>query len=265
MTMEELALPKNLEGLTGLNINCAGKQLPRMLPQLDSLQVDSAQLSNSQLGSPQQFTHLSFSDFPAGCRVCVYQLFRDIKLNGFTSLLEFSVVRHYVDDFAVSLDHIIFPRSLQKLVLQGLGLLTVPSSVYELDNLLELSLANNLLFSIADLTRAPALRSVKSLDVSLNRLSLIPPTIGFMENLQNLNISKNCIKEELPQTIRLLVNLTHLDLSWNRITGIPDNTLVTTQLHEADLSHNKLTHVPASLVNHPAVILDDNINLISPE
>jgi Leucine-rich repeat (LRR) protein len=79
---------------------------------------------------------------------------------------------------------------LIKLGLSGLGLTQLPPELWQLTNLQELYLDNNL-------------------------LNQLPPEIGLLTNLQQLHLTNNQLSQ-LPPEIGLLTNLQELDLYHNQ-------------------------------------------------
>ena len=93
------------------------------------------------------------------------------------------------------------------------------------------------------------------LDLSDKGLTELPPEIGRLTHLTQLNISssgdagdkaKNQLTE-LPPEIGQLTNLTELDLSNNQLTALPPEIGQLTNLAELDLSVNQLTELPPEI------------------
>ena len=98
------------------------------------------------------------------------------------------------------------------------------------------------------------------LNLSGNKISKIPDTIGLLVQLQKLNLSINQISE-IPDTIGSLVQLQELDLSNNKISKIPDTIGLLVQLQELYLSSNKISEIPdtiGSLVQLQELYLSNN-------
>uniref|UniRef100_A0A914H531 PDZ domain-containing protein n=1 Tax=Globodera rostochiensis TaxID=31243 RepID=A0A914H531_GLORO len=92
----------------------------------------------------------------------------------------------------------------------------------------------------ADLFRCTKIRR---LDVSENKIKVIPVDIGALPSLVELNLSKNEIVE-VPEEIGLCHNLAYLDISTNIVTGFPKSFVNLTQLSSLNLSNNSITHLP---------------------
>eukprot|EP00088_Acartia_fossae_P015157 TRINITY_DN18259_c0_g2_i1.p1 TRINITY_DN18259_c0_g2~~TRINITY_DN18259_c0_g2_i1.p1 ORF type:complete len:241 (+),score=51.51 TRINITY_DN18259_c0_g2_i1:41-763(+) len=89
--------------------------------------------------------------------------------------------------------------------------------------------------------------SLRNLDLSNNKLTALPQTLGSYKILKSLNVSRNRIVE-IPQQIENLIKLEILNLSFNCIQKIPHGFSKLKNLKEIDLSHNNLTEFPTSLV-----------------
>ncbi|KAI3419211.1 hypothetical protein GPALN_006962 [Globodera pallida] len=84
---------------------------------------------------------------------------------------------------------------------------------------------------------------IRRLDVSENKIKVIPIDIGALPSLVELNLSKNEIVE-VPEEIGLCHNLAYLDISTNIVTGFPKSFVNLTQLSSLNLSNNSITHLP---------------------
>ena len=97
---------------------------------------------------------------------------------------------------------------------------------------------------------------LKKIDLSGNRLSLIPPPVytplnerpKVIETLVSLNLSNNRLKQ-LPQEICLLINLKRLKLEFNRLRELPLQFHALYKLEKLTLNDNELTSLPPNLVN----------------
>ena len=77
--------------------------------------------------------------------------------------------------------------------------------------------------------------------VSGNLTGPIPPEIGNLTNLTNLDLSGGNLTGPIPPEIGNLTNLRFLDLSYNRLTGPIPPEIGLTNLAYLDLSRNRLT------------------------
>lgn len=82
---------------------------------------------------------------------------------------------------------------------------------------------------------------VTELNLSCNKIQILPETISLLENLENLNLSHNNIKN-IPESCKTLCKLKVLNLSYNELAETP-KCLETgmDRLIRIDLSHNKLS------------------------
>ncbi|MDM8521290.1 COR domain-containing protein [Anaerolineales bacterium HSG6] len=98
--------------------------------------------------------------------------------------------------------------------------------------------------------RQKILQAVKmrktTLDFNWYRLSQLPPEIGLLTNLINLDISGNQLNG-LPTEIGLLTNLINLDISGNQLSDLPTEIGLLTNLINLDISGNQLSGLPTEI------------------
>ncbi|XP_047946427.1 putative leucine-rich repeat receptor-like serine/threonine-protein kinase At2g24130 [Salvia hispanica] len=102
--------------------------------------------------------------------------------------------------------------------------------------------------------------NLQELDLAGNHLGgALPPIIGNLSALVQINLDTNFIHGEIPPQISNLVNLTLLNLSSNLMNGtIPSELSQMAKLERLYLSNNSLSgHIPASLGNMPHLGLLD--------
>jgi Leucine-rich repeat (LRR) protein len=90
-------------------------------------------------------------------------------------------------------------------------------------------------------------------------LTSLPDTIGYLVNLESLELDENKLTS-LPDTIGNLVNLKRLYLTNNELTSLPD-TIGNMRLMQLFLNFNKLTSLPdtiGNLVNLEILNIHDN-------
>jgi len=87
------------------------------------------------------------------------------------------------------------------------------------------------------------------LDLSSQGLEQVPDYVFGMTELQELDLSNNQLTGALPAEIRHLKNLRILDVSGNKMTGVPAEVGQLSELEELDLSDNELTGLPLELGN----------------
>lgn len=100
------------------------------------------------------------------------------------------------------------------------------------------------------LTRLPPeigqLTNLIDLDLSRNQLTAPPSEIGKLINLTTLNLSSNNLTM-LPPHIGYLTHLTSLDLNANELISLPSEIGTLTKLRKLDLTSNQLTTLPPEM------------------
>jgi hypothetical protein len=87
----------------------------------------------------------------------------------------------------------------------------------------------------------------QQLALCCNRLSFLPPEIGYLKNLTVLSISRNRLVH-LPDTMAHLVNLKELSVSNNRLTTFnPVVASALTKLTDLSLHTNRITYLPPEM------------------
>jgi Leucine-rich repeat (LRR) protein len=98
------------------------------------------------------------------------------------------------------------------------------------------------------------------LDLSNRGLSVLPPEIGRLTNLEHLDLTGNQLTS-LPPEIGRLTNLRTLDLGRNRLTAFPSPVLELSNLEAVGFTENQLTILPpqiGQLINLQALYLGGN-------
>ena len=85
------------------------------------------------------------------------------------------------------------------------------------------------------------------LDLSNSGLETVPSYVFEEEDITTLDLSNNQITGALPGEIRFLRQLRVLDVSNNRMTGVPAEIGQLSALEYLDLSNNDLTGLPLEL------------------
>lgn len=198
---------------------------------------------------------LTLTNLPIGCRVCIYDLFRKLKLGQYLDLQELVVSRTYEDECYVKLgDTLDMPTNITSLTLYGLGLVSIPSAIFDLKFLSHLSLANNIIASIEELTASSAAGSITELDVSRNSLTNIPSNIDRLVHLTVLNLGHNSIKKCVPDSLANIKALREVILEWNRILSIPNEVLSTMgELKILNLANNKIQPMIPAMCFHSSL------------
>ncbi|XP_028237332.1 plant intracellular Ras-group-related LRR protein 7 isoform X2 [Glycine soja] len=89
-------------------------------------------------------------------------------------------------------------------------------------------------------------RSVRTLDLTHNRIVDIPVEISKLINVQRLILAENLI-ERLPVNLGKLQSLKLMNLDGNRITSLPDELGQLVRLERISISGNLLTSLPATI------------------
>ena len=131
-----------------------------------------------------------------------------------------------------------------KLDLSDCDLEVVPDEVFELTELVELSLAGNNLTSLPE--RVGNLKSLEKLQLSGNRLVFLPNSLCELESLEGLWLHGNLL-ECLPMDIGSLLNLKQMAVAGNRLTSLPDSIGLLTSLEELVVAGNRLERLPKSI------------------
>jgi Leucine-rich repeat (LRR) protein len=165
-----------------------------------------------------------------------------------------------------SLPPFVLSAPLKFLSVDSCDILSIPPDVSKkLSSLTELSLSNNKISALPDLSGWTALHRLK---VSNNRLAAIPSTIQFLTSLVELSLSGNAITDA-PVELGLLTNLSYLHLGDSFAGEIPQEILryggvssvlaYLNKLKEArstqefDLRHLGLKHVPYVVKSIPGL------------
>ena len=106
------------------------------------------------------------------------------------------------------------------------------------------------------------LKYLRKLDLKINRIGVLPTSIGSLSSLKYLDLSNNVIKR-LPESIGYLNLLEFLYLRYNNLINIPTSIGLLKNLKTLDLRHNKLTSLPDTISNlHSLEVLDLHGNQI---
>lgn len=139
-------------------------------------------------------------------------------------------------------------RSLVELDASFNKLVCLPTNMgYGLTNLERLSIYLNKIRLLP--SSIGEMRSLRYLDAHFNEICDLPQAIGRLTNLEYLNISSNFSDlTELPETISDLINLRELDLSNNQIRALPDTFGRLEKLTKLNLDQNPIAIPPPEVV-----------------
>ena len=105
--------------------------------------------------------------------------------------------------------------------------------------------------------------TVRSINLSHNKLNEIPPEINALKDLRFLNLSDNRL-EALPPQIGELTNLEVLDLSGNNLKSLPRELGKLHNLKQLYVGSNNLTEIPLEvllLLAHKLEIIEAGDNM----
>lgn len=148
--------------------------------------------------------------------------------------------------FAINRIKRIKKMHLSVLDLCNYELIQIPDELFELTNLRDLHLSDNLLEQLPE--KISKLAKLGQLDLSFNKIVEFPKQILELENLRFLNLAGNHLVE-LPKEIARLKNLEVLRLSGNQLRELPGEISKLVKLHYLDLEGNPL-EVPLPEIAH---------------
>lgn len=139
-------------------------------------------------------------------------------------------------------------RLLVELDVSFNNLTYLPTNIgHDMPYLQRLSIQLNKIRSLP--TSVCELRSLRHLDAHFNELRGLPHAIGYLMNLETLNLSSNFSDlTELPETFGDLTNLSELDLSNNQIHALPDTFGRLDNLVKLNVEQNPLVVPPPEVV-----------------
>lgn len=121
----------------------------------------------------------------------------------------------------------------------------LPKEVFACQSLECVNLNSNLIRNISEVYSSETL---KSLDLSSNKLETIPRSINKLDRLMSLDLSHNKL-ETLPAEIGQLSALRSLNLRDNYLRSLPEEIGSLKNLEELDISATKIELLPKSIVN----------------
>jgi len=101
----------------------------------------------------------------------------------------------------------------------------------------------------------------QKLNLSNNKLSSLPKSIGELRNLKMLNLSHN-ILGSLPAEIGYLKNLQELNLEHNKLSSLPRSIQLLTNLEILDLCNNKINPWPTRFIKHCQRLSETEIRIL---
>ena len=140
------------------------------------------------------------------------------------------------------------PEKLKVLILDSLGLKSLPNSISRFKNLSQIALNSN-----PELDFDSTFKILKDLPIVFfnlqdNKLTQIPESITEFNTLKDLNLSNNSIsKEENFSTLTQLPKLTSLWLTNNNLKVLPKTIGALSRLKNLYIEHNQLTNLPSEI------------------
>lgn len=134
-------------------------------------------------------------------------------------------------------------QQIVQLDLSANSFVKIPEGILSMPKLEYLNLRANHLEQASNCTK---LTTLKTLDLSANRLTQLPANIGALSELQRLDISNNSLKY-LPESICALSELRTLRLNFNTIRWLPDSLHLLYQLRHLEASNNNLERLPDAI------------------
>nr|XP_006813579.1 PREDICTED: leucine-rich repeat and death domain-containing protein 1-like [Saccoglossus kowalevskii] len=97
-----------------------------------------------------------------------------------------------------------------------------------------------------DLSRLGLYKDLRILNLKHSELTIVPSEIGECHELQKLDLSFNKISK-IPESLYALEQLTELNMRSNALTSVPDEIGKLKSMKTLNLSSNKIEKIPASL------------------
>ncbi|KAI8621508.1 hypothetical protein BC830DRAFT_208817 [Chytriomyces sp. MP71] len=120
---------------------------------------------------------------------------------------------------------------------------TIPASIAALSQLNVLSLQNNSLTGEIPASWASS-ALISAITLGNNHFSGTIPPLGNLANLNTLDLSHNALSGSIPtEFLKLTANSVNIDLSYNFLTGMPDN--LTGGVAKVDISFNCISGQPS--------------------
>lgn len=141
-------------------------------------------------------------------------------------------------------------RALEELLINFNQLTQLPETIgLGLINLRLLSIHSNKITFLPSTTHK--LSSLRSLDAHLNSLLTIPKDLHLLPFLHSIDVSQNFHHlNSLPDSIGLLPSLSHLNISYNCITTLPDSLACAAGLRSLEADGNPLASPPMEVVEN---------------
>ncbi len=130
------------------------------------------------------------------------------------------------------------PEMVTHLKLKSNNLDTIPTEIYQFENLISLNLSKNKLNALPK--ELISISGLRYLNVSRNQIEELPSWIGQMDLLEELIINQNPIKQ-LPGEISGCQSLIYIDAWGTEITSFPEGIGKTPNLKTIDLQSIRMS------------------------
>lgn len=104
--------------------------------------------------------------------------------------------------------------------------------------------------------------NLKYLNCQKNRIKSVPSSISSLSRLETLILSHNTI-DSFPDCVASLSTLKTVNISYNNLSTIPDGICKLKQLDSLDLSNNRITELPTTVAELTCSELNLNNNQMS--
>lgn len=165
-----------------------------------------------------------------------------------SQLEHLNLAYNQIEEIGSALDS---PCVLRQLFLGHNKLCALPAWLWTQTTLVHLGLENNDLDASALGKSISALGALRTLNLQSNRLSCVPPVLGELASLRDLDLSHNMV-QNLPDALSAL-SLRRLELGHNPLNHIPRILLsgpFSPDLERLGLARTGLSEIPAELANH---------------
>lgn len=122
---------------------------------------------------------------------------------------------------------------------------TIPDALFRLKHLTSLYLARTKINGPLD-NRILTLSNLEEIDAENAGVTSIPEGISKLGRLKKLNLSRNKLSK-IPESIGQLTNLEFLKFDDNNLTSVPDSIGNLKKVYSLNLSYNKLSRIPDTI------------------
>ncbi|WP_299436032.1 leucine-rich repeat domain-containing protein [uncultured Aquimarina sp.] len=151
-------------------------------------------------------------------------------------------------DINGSLHKLAVHKNLEVLILDSLGIKTIPESIKLFPNLKQISLVHNPALNLEQAITQISGLPIEFLNLKNNKLTKLPENITTLKNLKDLNLSYNTIQDEESYSyLGKLPKLYSLWIDHNKLKKLPSTIGELSQIRFFYIDHNELKDLPAEL------------------